>query len=363
MKKLFLIASLTSFALSGFCTAAKSTPEAKAMVVGVRQEPPFSLKNADGVWEGISVDLWKEIATDMKLKYEFREMGLEATLEGIQNHSVDVGLGGLAISADRERKVDFTHPYYASGLSIAVPRRSEMYHWMKVMRGLLSPTFLKMIVFMSIVTVLAGLLVWWFERKRNPEHFGGALSQGIGSALWWASVTLCTVGYGDKVPVSFGGRVVGVIWMLVGVVLLAIFTGAMASAVTASHLEASIRGPEELYKSRVASVEGSVSEKYLRHSRIRMMLYPTPQEAIQAVADGRVDAFVYDEPVLKYLANGAALQDKVEVLPYVFQREYYAIALRNESPLREDLNPILLEIIERSSWQETIFRYEGNPAP
>lgn len=49
-----------------------------------------------------------------------------------------------------------------------------------------------------------------------------------GDALWWAVVTIATVGYGDKYPVTAAGRLIGVVMIVVGVGLFGIFTGYLA---------------------------------------------------------------------------------------------------------------------------------------
>jgi voltage-gated potassium channel len=49
-------------------------------------------------------------------------------------------------------------------------------------------------------------------------------------ALWWAYVTVTTVGYGDKYPVTNSGRLVGVLLMTIGVGLFGVLTGYLANA-------------------------------------------------------------------------------------------------------------------------------------
>jgi ABC-type amino acid transport substrate-binding protein len=75
---------------------------------------------------------------------------------------------------------------------------------------------------------------------------------------------MTTVGYGDKAPVTVGGRLVAVVWMFASLILIAVFTAHITSLLTVSHLDHRIRGPEDLPRYRVATVAGTTSENYLR---------------------------------------------------------------------------------------------------
>ncbi len=57
----------------------------------------------------------------------------------------------------------------------------------------------------------------------------GSTIHNYGDALWWAIVTVTTVGYGDKYPVTAGGRGVAVVLMLVGIGLIGVLTATVAS--------------------------------------------------------------------------------------------------------------------------------------
>lgn len=63
----------------------------------------------------------------------------------------------------------------------------------------------------------------------NVETVPDANIRNAGDALWWALVTITTVGYGDKVPVTLTGRIIGVILMVAGVGLFGTFTAFVAS--------------------------------------------------------------------------------------------------------------------------------------
>jgi voltage-gated potassium channel len=80
---------------------------------------------------------------------------------------------------------------------------------------------------------LGAWLVLLFE-----ENAKGSNIHSYPSALWWAIVTVTTVGYGDRYPVSEGGRAVAVILMLLGIGLIGVLTATVASVFVKEHTDA-----------------------------------------------------------------------------------------------------------------------------
>jgi len=83
------------------------------------------------------------------------------------------------------------------------------------------------LVCLIIVALLLGcaLLVWLFE-SQDPVHRN---IMSFWDGIWWAIVTIATVGYGDRFPVTYPGRVVGLVLIVVGYSLLSVFAGLIAS--------------------------------------------------------------------------------------------------------------------------------------
>ncbi|MCL1948428.1 MAG: ion transporter [Turicibacter sp.] len=77
---------------------------------------------------------------------------------------------------------------------------------------------------MLILLVIASLLVYYFENPAQPEVFRNAFS-----GLWWAIVTLTTVGYGDIYPITASGKVLSAIVSILGIGFVAIPTGIISS--------------------------------------------------------------------------------------------------------------------------------------
>ena len=339
-----------------------STPQDRAsekLIVGTKEAAPFSFRSEDGIWKGISIDLWKKVAADLELEYEFQEATLEDLVEGLTDGRFDVSVAALTVTPAREQRLDFSHAFHPSGLGIAVPVE-ESSGLLSVLRNLLNLAFLKAVGTLVLVLFLGGAVLWLLERRKNPDQFGGGAAQGLGSAFWWSAVTMTTVGYGDKAPVTAAGRFVGVIWMFAGVITISGLTASIASTLTLSRLEHSVRGPGDLSGvGRVACVEGSTGEDYLQASRITHVSFDTAAEAMRAVVAGRVGAVVYDAPILRYLAQGEFVES-VRVLPVTFERQDYAFALPLNSERRKGINQAVLRHIRGEEWEDTLFDYLGS---
>ena len=335
-----------------------SLAESRMLVIGTKEAPPFSIKYADGSWGGISVELWRGIAENLGITYEFRELDLNQLLAGLEDGSLDVVVGALTVTAEREERFDFTHPYYSSGLGIAVPGRPRG-SLLGVLGSFISLPFLRILGALLGVLWIAGALVWVFERRRNPEQFGGSLTSGLGSGFWWSAATMTSVGYGDKTPRTFGGRLVALVWMFVSVFMIAGFTAALAAALTVGQLQSAIQGPVDLPRYVIATAAGSTSESYLTRSGTRFRRFSTIRAGLEAVASGEFEAAVYDAPILRHLAV-TQFPGRVRILPDVFEHQDYAIGLPSGSPLRETFNRALLRRIRSPEWPRLLNRYLGD---
>ena len=81
------------------------------------------------------------------------------------------------------------------------------------------------VVCSTVIVVLVGALAVLDAERRLPE---GAITT-YGDALWWAIVTITTVGYGDLAPATTEGRIVAALMMLFGIALLGVITGLLAT--------------------------------------------------------------------------------------------------------------------------------------
>ncbi|HTH49121.1 MAG TPA: transporter substrate-binding domain-containing protein, partial [Candidatus Limnocylindria bacterium] len=291
----------------------------------------------------------------LRWPYRLEEIEHDRLVEAVSTGRVDLALSPAPVTLENEELVDFTHAYYSSGLCVAVAHR-ELNPWRAVVTDLISAKVLLWVVGMLAVLVAVGTAVWLAERQANKAQFGPEPRSGIGDGIWWAAVTLTTVGYGDKVPRTVAGRLLAVFWLFIGVFLLAAFTGHISSTLTMRRLGSPIQSPQDLAKHRIAVVAQSAGAEYLLQHHIRSRTFPDDEAALLAVGRGEVAATVASEPLLRYRLL-LEQSNRFDVLPFSLDRRDYALLVANGSPLREPLNRQILHATTRPAWRELLFKY------
>ena len=84
----------------------------------------------------------------------------------------------------------------------------------------------------AIVLFLAGMGIYYFECPVQPEVFSSVFH-----SLWWTVITLTTVGYGDMVPVTLGGRLFTFFLLVIGIGVVAVPTAILSSALSKAREE------------------------------------------------------------------------------------------------------------------------------
>lgn len=329
---------------------------AETVRVGVKPIPPFVISDGQGGWSGISVDLWLRIADDQDWQTEW--VALTSAGEQVQTlaaGTIDVAVGALSITSERESIIDFSVPFYSSDLAIATPAKSGS--WIAAARQLASPAFLRAVGILVFLLFGVGALLWLIERKRNSAQFGGSAAQGIGSGFWWSAVTMTTVGYGDKAPITFAGRLLATIWMFASIITISGFTAAIASSITVHQLGSLVNSVNDLARVRCVTVAGSTGEEFLRRRGIQPILVSTPEDGLAMLTNESADALLYDEPVLRYLLKDTT--ESIEVLSQSIEPQYYAFGLIPDFKERENLNRSLLLNTDNDEWRQSLERYLG----
>ena len=278
---------------AGDAADSRSAASPTFLRAAVSEFPPYAERTPDDGWTGTAVELFRATARDAGCEVEFIAMSPPEILRAIARDELDAIAIPLAVTPLTSTLVSLTPSFMTSSLHIAVFRDDLGGDLALLVRSLTTPRQLQVYALMLVLVVTFAVLVWLMERSRNT-HFRGRRHEGIGSGLWWSITTLSTVGYGDKVPVSPVGRLLAGTWMMLSLVLVAIFTATVTSSITAHDNSVEVDGAHDLPRARVGIVEDGLASGYVNNHFLPHVSYPQLQGAIDDLQAGNLDAVVAD---------------------------------------------------------------------
>lgn len=202
-------------------------------------------------------------------------------------------------------------PIFATTLGLLVTAHNEA---PSIATFLFQPEVINIIALVTVAIVVAAHFIWFFERHDNSDQFPTAYFDGIDDAIWWSSTTVTTVGYGDKSPVTSGGRIVGLVWQFAGVVFLGLFAGTLSASMTRVATDRGITHISDLNGAHKVCTYSLYLEK--------LRVYPFAsytvdyKQCLTDLKEGKCDAVYYDELFLKHeFVIDDSMAKKYKVVP------------------------------------------------
>jgi ABC-type amino acid transport substrate-binding protein len=118
-----------------------------------------------------------------------------------------------------------------------------------------------------------------------------------------------------------------------------------------------IHGLDDLRQIRIGTFADSSTAQYLDANHIDYEAMER-DELFKALAKGKIQAVLYDEPFLRYVVR-TQYPDQFTVLPLNLDTQLYAFAVREGSALREPINRVLLRKIHEPVWRDIVYHYLG----
>jgi polar amino acid transport system substrate-binding protein len=318
---------------------------------------PLVIEDGDRL-TGFSVDLWDAVARQLGREYQWvKVQTVEELLAAVEEGRADVGISGVSMTADREKAVDFTLPYFNAGLRVMTSTRSSS--TLRDLMGIIfSPALLRVFALAVLILFVMAHVIWLVEHETN-EAIPKAYLPGVWESMWWSLATLATQEYGvlgrsrRRFP-----RLLAMVWVVLSIVLIAEFTASVTAALTVHQLTGSIHGPSDLPGKRIATVRGTTAADYLSAQHLTPVEVSQIDDAYALLQQGQVQAVVFDGPVLLY---HAATKGKgvAQVVGETLRDEYYGIALPSGSSLRKPINEALLELMQNGAYTEIHNKWFG----
>ena len=320
--------------------------QARKLRVGISGSPPFVIQENNS-FQGISLDVWRQVAEDNELVYDLvPQSSPEAGIAAVDQGQIDVLVGPISITPRRLAMpgVDFTQPYYLAKSGVLLPLDSPtIFSRVKVFFGW--AVISSMLVLISVLLVV-GSLIWLAERRENSEQFPKRWLPGIASGMWFAVVTLTTVGYGDKAPISRTGRGITATWMVISLIAVSSLTASLASAFTlffSGARETTISSPAQLQQRRVATIEGTSGVELAERGSMRVLKTENLTSGIELLLSEQAEALIFDRPAIRHhIKLNPHLA--VQLAPFTLAEETYGFVFKTGNPLRNPLNVSILRL-------------------
>ena len=338
-----LVCVAASIGLGAKGAGAEEAAQGKALRVAVKPIAPFVLKKGTEL-TGFSIDLWNALAQSLKVDTAWVEVTTVGDqLLAVKSGKADAAIAAITITKERANDVDFTQPYFDSGLQIMV-RAQGSNHLLDVFDSIPWRTIATLLgIFIAMMFVMANVL--WIVERRSSQHFQKGYLKGLGEGLWGVALIVATGEHGDRETPRVTKRLIVFFMWLVGIVLIAQLTATVTSTQTVDRLNSKIHGPTDLAGKKIATVRGTVAADYLTEQGLLYVDVASAEEGCDLVLQGEVQAMIFDAPTLQYLAarrgNGV-----LRVVGPIFAPQKYGIAVADGSPLRKRINRALLEMYE-----------------
>ncbi|KAK0049414.1 glutamate receptor 2 [Biomphalaria pfeifferi] len=364
-------------------------------------------------YSGFCIDLLEKIAELVDFDYSIYDTDQVGSVDDTGQWSgairelidgrADIAVGPISVMNERETVIDFTVPYYdLVGLTILMKKPKVDYSLVKFLSvmdeevwGCIIGAF---VLFSVLICVFDRLSPFSYQNRKSQWRGEGeeprifTLKEGI----WFCMMSLTPQG-GGETPKALSGRLIAATWWLFGFIIIATYTANLAAFLTVSRLETPIESLDDLSKQvkvqyapengsmamiyfrRMADIEsmfyeiwknmtlkseniGSidkaqlavwdypVSDKYTKlWDTMNKNTFPVNVEAAIKRVVNEDFAFIADATTNKYQA---LINCDVMEVGEEFSRKPYALAIREGSPMKNELNNAILRLINNRTLEE-----------
>lgn len=318
-------------------------PGEKILRVGVAPGEPFVIVNGNQ-YEGIAINIWKMIAQNLNIKYQFVPMSqhIDDDIKQLANNRIDMLIGPIIPTAERMRLVDFTKPYYLNQIGIVVPVKKIPFFatLIDVLIGSLS----WLIAVLLCIFILYIHIFWFFERKKGYMNVESNYWPGIKTTFW-----LHTLGISfNQIPTHTYTRVLRLILFMSLIILLSTITASITSSLTVALANNYVKHDKlsDFSNETVAAVIHAAPYDLGTQEGLNIIPTQSRTTGINLLLNGKVAGFADSYAVADYYLRRHQLTRRLTMANAIIAQNTFSFALPINSPLRHQINlqlDILLE--------------------
>lgn len=302
--------------------------------VGVAIGDPFATTENNEFY-GIAIDIWKLIAEEQNLKYQFVSVGehIDNAVSSLAQGNIDVLIGPIVPTFERNKLVDFMQPFYLNQIGLVVALKEV--DFMAAMGRIFNSTISTALLIFIGLFVFYLHVFWYFERRHNPEvpreYFAG-----IKKTFWLHTLDIDL----GKIPTHTFTKCVRFFWLILVTLFFSSITAALTSALTIALSEdyENYNNLSDFKNKKIAAVIDTAPYDIAKEAGLKIIPFNNREEAIDALLKGKVFAYADYYPTAVTYIDDHQLKEKLTLANYILRRNTFAFALPLNSPLRHPLN-------------------------
>jgi polar amino acid transport system substrate-binding protein len=322
--------------------------------VATKITPPL-VDNKDNKLQGYSIDIWNEVSKRNGIESEISiKSNVAEILTSVENGETEVGISAISQTSDREKKVDFSHPYLDAGLQVITPKKAFS-AWDTFQKFINSSAF--KILELGLVIILVTAHIYLFIKWRHKDLNHDGYFANLWDSIWYCSVGMITTSAGESKPRSRVGQFLGVIWLLMSLIIVTQFQAVITADLTINQIQDTIKTVSDLNGRSVGVLEKTTSQAFTDDNSITTEKYTKISDLLNDVSSGKLDTALIDAPVAQYYTNHDG-KETVNLGP-VLKKENYGIVFKLDGKLRKLVNESLLEMQQDGTLEDIRIKWFG----
>ncbi|XP_034185345.2 uncharacterized protein LOC117606677 isoform X1 [Osmia lignaria lignaria] len=310
---------------------------------------------------GLTMDLMSLVSRELGFRYDLylvkdglfgKRNGRTGTWNGIMGELVSgraqLAFAPLSVSARRAEVVDFTTPYFFSGVSfLTAPKPNYEIPLFAFLFPFSTELWIAVFTSLNFTAIAVALYEWFSPFGLNPWGRQRSKNFSIASALWVMWGLLCGHLVAFKAPKSWPNKFLINIWGGFSVIFVASYTANIAALIAGLFFHsAGSNYDKSLLLQKVGAPRASAAEYYVQKANPdlwpHMARYSLSNvaEGVERLRNGSLDILIADTPILDYYRatdDGCRLQKIGDTI----NEDTYAVALTKGHPLKESISKVI----------------------
>lgn len=326
--------------------------------VGVIPGMPFASLEKQGN-RGIVIDIWKRVAFITGITYVFVPYteDINAAILDVSNEKIDLLIGPISTTHEREKLVDFTRPYFLNQIGLVF--RDETSLFSVVATELFEGELGKLILLFFISILIFASLLIWVRRKDLPER---SLKDRVIDETWESASMVIALAIPEG-RMNGAIRIIVFLGLIFGIGFISFFTSVLTSKLTVENLSAASQrfaSIKDLNQAHLIAVSGRTTVEYARKVAGKVTLAKNLQEAMTGLARGEADGVVEDYAIAAEFVKKWQGEQKLVMSSLKLGNDEYAFALTKLSPLRQKIDAAITELQDNGMAKEICKTYVEN---